>query len=137
MNANGIFDKLLKCYLDIGNIEKYELEEYIIGVVGAEMPASFNKEALKAQSVVARTYALKSIKNNKQLEKIIEEIKKTKNFDGRIILMHVIYDSTLEAVDRLIPDLIKDGYQIVTVSELAEYKGFTLEEGKIYYQFIK
>ena len=50
-----------------GNIEKYELEEYIIGVVGAEMPASFNKEALKAQSVVARTYALKSIKNNKQL----------------------------------------------------------------------
>lgn len=50
-----------------GNIEKYELEEYIIGVVGAEMPASFNKEALKSQSVVARTYALKSIKNNKQL----------------------------------------------------------------------
>ena len=50
-----------------GNIEKYELEEYIIGVVGAEMPASFNKEALKAQSVVARTYALKSIKSNKQL----------------------------------------------------------------------
>ncbi len=50
-----------------GNIEKYELEEYIIGVVGAEMPASFNKETLKAQSVVARTYALKSIKNNKQL----------------------------------------------------------------------
>lgn len=50
-----------------GNIEKFELEEYIIGVVGAEMPASFNKEALKAQSVVARTYALKSIKNNKQL----------------------------------------------------------------------
>lgn len=50
-----------------GNIEKYELEEYIIGVVGAEMPASFNKEALKAQCVVARTYALKSIKNNKQL----------------------------------------------------------------------
>ena len=31
------------------------------------MPASFNKEALKAQSVVARTYALKSIKSNKQL----------------------------------------------------------------------
>lgn len=50
-----------------GNIDKYELEEYIIGVVGAEMPASFNKEALKAQSVVARTYALKSIKSNKQL----------------------------------------------------------------------
>lgn len=74
---------------------------------------------------------------SRNADKVIEEIRKTKNFDGRIILMHVIYDSTLEAVDRLIPDLIKEGYQLVTVSELAEYKGFTLEEGKIYYQFIK
>ena len=33
--------------------------DYLIGVVAAEMPASFQIEALKAQSVVARTYALK------------------------------------------------------------------------------
>lgn len=38
-----------------------ELEEYIIGVVGYEMPASFNEEALKSQAVIARTYALKSL----------------------------------------------------------------------------
>lgn len=35
------------------------LEEYVLGVVHAEMPASFEPEALKAQAVVARTYALK------------------------------------------------------------------------------
>jgi len=46
---------------------KLELEEYIIGVVGAEMPASFSPEALKAQAIIARTYALKSIENNIQL----------------------------------------------------------------------
>ena len=51
--------------------------------------------------------------------------------------MHVIYDSTLEAVDKLIPQLQSEGYQIVTISEMAEYKGFELQEGKIYYQFIK
>ena len=34
------------------------LEDYIIGVVAAEMPASFELEALKAQAVAARTYAL-------------------------------------------------------------------------------
>jgi len=34
------------------------LEEYLIGVVAAEMPASFHPEALKAQAVAARTYAL-------------------------------------------------------------------------------
>lgn len=36
-----------------------ELEEYLIGVVGSEMPASFAKEALKAQAVSARTFVAK------------------------------------------------------------------------------
>ena len=35
-----------------------DLEEYVIGVVAAEMPAAFSSEALKAQAVVARTYAM-------------------------------------------------------------------------------
>lgn len=43
-----------------GSVVKIELEEYVTGVVGAEMPASFNVEALKAQAVIARTYALKA-----------------------------------------------------------------------------
>ncbi len=39
------------------NVEKMDIEEYIVGVVAAEMPASFNIEALKAQAVASRTYA--------------------------------------------------------------------------------
>ena len=50
-----------------GEVETIELEEYIIGVVGAEMPALFHKEALKSQAVIARTYALKSLSNGKIL----------------------------------------------------------------------
>ena len=50
-----------------GNIINLELEKYLIGVVSSEMPASFNIEALKAQAVVARTYALKRISQNKVL----------------------------------------------------------------------
>lgn len=37
------------------------LEEYVVGVVAAEMPASFSLEALKAQAVAARTYAVKRL----------------------------------------------------------------------------
>jgi len=37
------------------------LEEYVQGVVAAEMPASFHLEALKAQAVAARTYAYRRI----------------------------------------------------------------------------
>ena len=40
------------------------LEEYIVGVVAAEMPASFEMEALKAQAVTSRTYAMYKINNN-------------------------------------------------------------------------
>jgi hypothetical protein len=36
-----------------------KLEEYLIGVVSAEMPASFEPEALKAQAVAARSYAVR------------------------------------------------------------------------------
>ena len=43
---------------DKGMVEEMELETYVCGVVAAEMPASFQPEALKAQAVVARTYAL-------------------------------------------------------------------------------
>lgn len=50
-----------------GIILQIELEEYLIGVVGGEMPASFNVEALKAQAVVARTYTLKRISEGKVL----------------------------------------------------------------------
>lgn len=54
-------------YRKKGTVEKIELEEYLVGVVAAEMPASFNSEALKAQAVLARTYALKKISKGEKL----------------------------------------------------------------------
>lgn len=49
-----------------GKIEEIPLEEYVIGVVAGEMPASFNMEALKSQSVASRTYALKKAESTKK-----------------------------------------------------------------------
>ncbi|MCM1113964.1 MAG: polysaccharide deacetylase family protein [Clostridium sp.] len=43
-------------------------------------------------------------------------------YDGSIILMHDIYPSTAEAVKKIVPALIKEGYQIVTVSEMLTVK---------------
>ena len=54
---------------DEGTVESVELEDYITGVVLAEMPVSFEVEALKAQAVVARTYTLRRYKgSNKHAE---------------------------------------------------------------------
>ncbi len=51
--------------VDTGNIDKIFFEEYIVGVLAGEMPIYFEKEALKAQAVAARSYALKRIEYNK------------------------------------------------------------------------
>ena len=45
-------------------IEELDIDRYLYGVVSAEMPASFEEEALKAQAVVARTYTIYKIINN-------------------------------------------------------------------------
>ena len=67
---------------------------------------------------------------------IISEVRKIKNYDGKIILMHSIYESTAKALETIVPELMEKGYQLVTVSELAYYKGYTsLQCGKIYYNF--
>ena len=48
-----------------GNLQQMTLEDYLLGVVLAEMPASFEPEALKAQAVVARTYTCKRMEGGK------------------------------------------------------------------------
>ena len=54
---------------NITNNKNIPFEDYIVGVVGAEMPISFEEEALKAQAVAARTYAYKRIDDiNKPVE---------------------------------------------------------------------
>ena len=53
---------------DSGNIEDVSLEDYVVGVVAAEMPISFELEALKAQAVAARNYAYKKLEENNDKE---------------------------------------------------------------------
>ncbi len=51
-------------HTDTNEVQEIDLDEYLYGVVSAEMPASFEEEALKAQAVVARTYTIYKIVNN-------------------------------------------------------------------------
>lgn len=53
--------------------------------------------------------------------------------DGDIILMHELYQSSVEAVETVVPLLIEQGYQLVTVSELMEAKGIEMQAGEVYH----
>ena len=46
-----------------GKLQQLDMGTYLLGVVRAEMPASFQEEALKAQAVAARTYTLYKMAN--------------------------------------------------------------------------
>lgn len=85
-----------------GLIESIELEEYLIGVVAAEMPASFNLEALKSQAIIARTYTMKAIERGTMLT----DNSSTQNYKDKTALMkiwgnnyNIYYQKIKSAVD--------------------------------------
>ena len=53
---------------------------------------------------------------------VVKRIQAEKSLDGQVILLHSIYDSTVEATKILVPWLLEQGYQLVTVSELIQYR---------------
>lgn len=56
------------------SITNMDLEDYIIGVVAGEMPASFEEEALKAQAIAARTYATYKIQTSNKDYDVVTDV---------------------------------------------------------------
>lgn len=65
----------------------------------------------------------------KTIDTVLSQVK-----DGDIILMHDIYPTSADAAVVLIPELTARGYQLVTVSELASYRG-GMVPGHVYSRF--
>lgn len=62
LNTAAAMPQIQLYCVDAERIVKLPLDEYVSGVVSAEMPAEFPLEALKAQAVAARTYAVKQMR---------------------------------------------------------------------------
>ncbi len=54
--------------------------------------------------------------------------------DGDVVLLHDIHEYNINAVERFVPDLIAEGYQLVTISEMYAARGETLDSGTIHYR---
>ncbi|SPF55976.1 stage II sporulation protein D [Candidatus Desulfosporosinus infrequens] len=61
-------DVQIRILMPDGKIINLALEDYLLGVVAAEMPAEFEAEALKAQAVAARTYAARRLSQRNSSE---------------------------------------------------------------------
>ncbi len=70
----------------------------------------------------------KSRDENKIVPLVLDSVK-----DGDIILLHDIHITTTPAVERIVTSLKNDGYQLVTVSELLEAKGYDRDKIQVFY----
>ena len=70
----------------------------------------------------------------RNVDHIVEYIKNNIS-DGSIILMHELYETSYESLKTILPWLYLNGYNVVTVSRLAEIKGVTLNSGSAYRHF--
>ena len=73
---------------------------------------------------------------NKDSDYLTDYVLKEVN-DGNIILFHDIHKTSIDAINKLLPLLYVNGYQVVTVSKLAEVTGTNLELHKTYRYFKK
>lgn len=64
----GDLNTIRLLHQDAGQVEELDFDTYLYGVVSAEMPASYELEALRAQAVVARTYTIYKIVNGSKHE---------------------------------------------------------------------
>ncbi len=62
----------------------------------------------------------------------IADIVRAQAENGSIILLHDIFSTSVDAAEIFIPEMIKEGYQFVTVHELAKINGIELHTGTTY-----
>ena len=68
-----------------------------------------------------------NLDKNKTVKAVISRVS-----DGNIVLMHDIHSSTAEAIKEIVPKLVAEGYQLVTVEELLYYKELDIKGGETY-----
>lgn len=70
---------------------------------------------------------------SKDADKVVAGVENAGNLDGQVILLHSIYESTVAATEVLVPWLLEQGYQLVTVSELIQLRfGDQVEPNRTY-----
>lgn len=119
-----------------GEILNLELEDYLINVVAAEMPASFSMEALKAQSVLARTYAKVAINSGKSVtdtvsSQVYKDNKELTDLWGTNFKKY--YEKIKKAVNDTKGEVLKYNGKLIQVVYHAMSNGYT-EDAKNVWQ---
>ncbi|MCL1803499.1 MAG: polysaccharide deacetylase family protein [Eubacteriaceae bacterium] len=69
---------------------------------------------------------------SRNVDSIVAEVARSAR-DGCIVLFHDIYPTTVEAIEIIVPELVRQGYQLLTVDELLHHKHGEVVPGKLYF----
>lgn len=125
--------------MDTNNIENIPLEQYIVGVLAGEMPIDFDLEALKAQAVASRSYALKRMEYNKDKEydvvdSILNQVyldeEYLKNAWGNSYVKNI--NKLRTAVNATIDEYLEHNGQIVDAMFFSTSNGYTEDSQTIF-----
>lgn len=110
-------------------IDNVLLEDYVMGVVSGEMPISFNDEALKAQAVTARTYALKKASNSKNDYDVLDTTANQVYLDDQDLInkWNGSYDKNKQRVKNVVTDT--KGEVLLYNNELIDALYFSTSNG--------
>lgn len=53
--------------------------------------------------------------------------------DGDVVLFHDIYDETAQAIEKIVPELINKGYQLVTIKDMLQFEEIDINNLRYYY----
>ncbi|MCI8660915.1 MAG: polysaccharide deacetylase family protein [Lachnospiraceae bacterium] len=143
--ANHTYDHTLMTKVDPAELERQlELTNQVVANAGGVTPVlmrpcggATNDAGMGVAGAISMPAILWSIDTldwktrdvDATVSAVLDHVK-----DGDIILMHDLYDTAAGASEIVIPELIRRGYQLVTVSELASYRG-GMTPGQSYYKF--
>lgn len=131
VNLTKSDDDAIEYQISATNNALYEYTKKEIALVRPPYGA-YNKNVLEKinyplilWSIDSKDWSYKNV--DKNYEEIMKHLK-----DKSIILMHETYNSSVETVEKLLPELYARGYQVVTVSKLMELNNIKLEAHKSY-----
>ena len=119
-------------------VKTLNLEDYIIGVVAGEMPASFETEALKAQSVASRTYALFKKNNSNGNYDLTDDTNSQVYIDNEAMKTkwkedyNLYYDKIKKAVLSTKGEVITKDNQIIKAYYFSMSNGNTLDAKEVF-----
>lgn len=117
-----------------------EPAEFMKDLVGYDMvtyrpPGGvFNNDVLNAQPYPAILWNVDSDDwSIRDSEEIYTRVMSYEFDDGDILLFHDIYGETAQAIEKIVPELISRGYQLVTVKDMLKYEGIDINNLSYYY----